>query len=283
MLLKSSKRVRSLFGVVTALAAQCAAFGEGVADPLAAQTQSQVNVSSSNAAQKSSLIAQATTGTASAEALEAAVGSTTVPTKKLKGELLITDSLWGNLILDLAYQRDPVLQKINKELNLLNLGTMGIIAGVAGGTLAQGIIALSVLNPPPPKSDSYLPGSIGVGMSGLTLVTFAGRSALTHTLTKKLRGRQLDLKHKVEGILAEIENSHGENPQAQIALTALIGPRATKEWLQLWRSSNQLASIKQPKVSVNSPAVDTPIEIKPIAKSVALSPAAMIITQRAAQ
>jgi hypothetical protein len=265
------------------MAFQCAAFGESVADPLARQTPSQVNVTTSHAAQGSSLIAQSTTGTASSEALEAAVGSTTVPTKKLKGELLITDSLWGNLILDLAYQRDPVLQKINKELNLLNLGTMGLIAGVAGGTLAQGVIALSVLNPPPPKSDSYLPGSIGVGMSGLTMVTLAGRSAITHTLTKKLRSRQLDLKHRVEGILTEIENSHGENPQAQIALNALIGPRATKEWLQLWRSSNQLASIKQPRMSANPPTVNAPVELKAVAKSVALSPAAMIITQHAAQ
>ena len=66
--------------------------------------------------------------------------------KNKRTSSLITDSLWGNLILEMAYQRDPEIKKIAKRLNLVNFGTMTAITGVAaGGTLAQGIIALSVL------------------------------------------------------------------------------------------------------------------------------------------
>jgi hypothetical protein len=156
--------------------------------------------------------------------------------------------------LDLAYQRDPKLKKYAKRLNLVNLGTIGAITGIAGGTLAQGIIALSVLNPPDPKSDSYLPGAIGIGFSGMTILTFAGRTVLNQVIAKSLRNRQLEIKHQVESILAKIEESHGENPEAQAQLIALIGERASNEWLQLWRSSNVIATVKQPKISVVTPS-----------------------------
>jgi hypothetical protein len=190
-------------------------------------------------------IAQA--GTAAEVADIAAVGA--VIGKKQKNEPLITDSLWGNLVLDMAYQRDAEIKKLVKRLNLVNLGTMGTIAAVAGGTLAQGIIALSVINPPPPQHDSYLPLGIGAGMSGLTLVAFAGRAALNHCLMTRMRNRQLVIKHKVETILAQFESSHGENAEAETELTGLIGKRAANEWAQLWRSSNMLASTKQPNIS----------------------------------
>ncbi len=192
------------------------------------------------------LIAQA--GTAAEVADIAAVGG--VLGKKQKNEPLITDSLWGNLILDMAYQRDAEIKKLMKQLNLVNIGTMGAISAIAAGTLAQGIITLATLNPPEPLHDSYLPGAIGIGMSGLTLVTFAGRAALNHALVKKMRKRQLAIKHQVEAILAQFESSHGENDEAKTELTALIGQRAAGEWTQLWRSSNVLAEVKQPNISL---------------------------------
>ena len=229
-----------------------------VGAPVGAQNQpdnlpSNQSPAASAESDRPTLIAQASPGVTAAEvAGVAAVGS--VATKKQKGELLLTDSLWGNLILDLAYQRDPELRKLAKRLNLVNLGTMGAITGIAGGTLAQGIIALSVLNPPDPKSDSYLPGALGVGFSGITILTFAGRTVLNQVIAKGLRKRQLEIKHQVESILAKIEDSHGENPQAQAQLISLIGERATNEWLQLWRSSNVIATVKQPKISVVTPS-----------------------------
>jgi hypothetical protein len=217
--------------------------------PASAQT-------TSDGSSRALLVAQASPATTASEVADlAAVGAITG--KKSKDELLLTDSLWGNLILDLAYQRDPKLRKLSKRMNLLNLGTMGAITGIAGGTLAQGVIALSVLNPPPPQSDSYLPSALGVGFTGLTIVAFAGRTVLNQVLVKSLRNRQLDIKHRVEAILTKMESSHGDNAEAQSELVALIGERASNEWLQLWRSSNAIATIKQPKISVTPSTVLT--------------------------
>lgn len=190
------------------------------------------------------LIAQA--GTAADVANIAAVGS--VVTKKQKYELLITDSLWGNLILDMAYQRDPQLRKLYKEFGIVNIGTMAAIAGIAGGTLAQGVVALATLNPRQ-GNDTYLPGAIGIGMSGLTIATFVGRAAINHHLAKCLRKRQLEIKHQVEAVLAHLEKEDGQGSDSKKELVSLIGERAANEWLQLWRSSNAVASLKLPHIS----------------------------------
>ncbi len=190
-------------------------------------------------------IAQATTGAEVANL--AAVDS--VVSKKPKNELLITDSLWGNLILDMAYQRDPQLRKIFKRFGLVNMGTMAAIAGIAGGTLAQGVIALATLNPAQ-GNDTYLPGAIGIGMSGLTIATFAGRAMINHHLAKCLRKRQLEIKHRVETVLAKLEQGEGQDNDSKKELVDLIGERATNEWLQLWRSANVIATMKQPNISI---------------------------------
>ncbi|PWT95136.1 MAG: hypothetical protein C5B53_11900 [Candidatus Melainabacteria bacterium] len=181
----------------------------------------------------------------------AAVGA--IAAKKQKRELLITDSLWGNLILDLAYQRDLQLKKLAKRLNLVNWGTTASVTGIAGGTLAQGIISLATLNPPEGKQDSYLPGAIGIGFAGMTLVTFTGRTVINQVLMRRMRNRQLEIKHQVEAILARFESSQGDNQGAKNELIELIGERAANEWVQLWRSSNVVASLKTPNVSL-SPA-----------------------------
>ena len=212
----------------------------------------------------SPVLAQLSPGLGAETADVAAVGALTG--KQAKGELLITDSLWGNLILDLAYQRDPQLRKYAKGMNLINMGTTAAVTGIAGGTLAQGIIALSVLNPPPPKSDSYLPGGIGTGFAGLTLVAFGARTAASYVLAQKLRNRQLAIKHKVESILKRIEDSQGENAEAHASLVVLIGERAANEWFQLWRSSNVLAVQAKPETVSAKPVnklTDIAVESKP--------------------
>lgn len=184
------------------------------------------------------------------EVADVAAAGAVVMKKQKKDEPLITDSLWGNLILDMAYQRDPKIKHIMKRLNLVNAATMGTIAAIAGGTLAQGIITLATLNPPDGRQDSYLPGAIGVGMSGLTLVAFTGRAAINHSLMQKMHERQLEIKHQVEAILAQFESSQGANEAAQLELQSLIGPKATNEWVQLWRSSNVLAQVKPANISL---------------------------------
>ncbi len=217
--------------------------------PLPCPTVNGKPVIDNGAETRTELIAQA--GTAANVADIAAVGS--VVTRKQKFELLITDSLWGNLILDMAYQRDPEIKKIYKRLGLVNIGTMAAVAGIAGGTLAQGVVALATLNPQQ-GNDSYLPGAIGIGMSGLTIATFVGRAAINHHLAKCLRKRQLEIKHQVESVLAQVEQENGAAPEIKKQLIALIGERATNEWLQLWTSSNAVASLKVNQVSSLSPS-----------------------------
>jgi hypothetical protein len=259
MLLKSHRRTAAIFGLFAVLSVQCPVRAQLAPDVYTPGVEKEnrpaikaEEFSAANqieATENASLIAQASGSTAGSDIANVALAGASLG-KKQKGELLITDSLWGNLILDLAYQRDPELRQIAKRLNLVNLGTMVAITGIAGGTLTQGIITLATLNPPPPKSDSYLPGGLGVGFAGLTLVTFAARTAINQVLAKQLRNRQLEIKHKVESILSRIESTQGEDPEARSDLIALVGQRATNEWLQLWRSSNVIASLKQPKVSL---------------------------------
>lgn len=161
--------------------------------------------------------------------------------KHRKDKSVLTDSLWGNLILELAYQRDPELQRIAKRSNLVGLGTLGAIGGIAGGTLAQGISALYVLNPSPGHNDSYTPLIIGTALSSVTLMVFAARILLNNKIVRQISNRQFAIKAHVEAILAHMEASGAKCDAAKRELTGLIGERACREWVDLYRSSHQLA------------------------------------------
>ncbi|HEY9712174.1 MAG TPA: hypothetical protein V6C72_01815, partial [Chroococcales cyanobacterium] len=76
--------------------------------------------------EKPILIAQQSCASCGAEISTLAVGGDMLSSKK-KNKALMTDSLWGNLILELAYQRDKELQKIAKHLGLVGLGTNAAI------------------------------------------------------------------------------------------------------------------------------------------------------------
>jgi hypothetical protein len=141
----------------------------------------------------------------------------------------------------MAYQRDKELGKLARRMGIVNLATMGSISGIAGGTLAQGLVALGTLNPPPGIEDSYVPGAIGVALSSATILTFVARMYFGHKLQKQVRDRQLAIKHSVETILNHLELSNTNCADAQKQLKEMIGERACGEWLQLWRSSHQLA------------------------------------------
>ena len=82
----------------------------------------------------------------------------------------------------------------------------------------------AMLNPQQ-GNDTYLPGSIGIAMSGLTIATFAGRAIINHHLTKCLRNRQLEIKHKVEAVLARLEEDNGRGTDSKNELVDLIGER----------------------------------------------------------
>jgi len=173
---------------------------------------------------------------------------------------VLTDSLWGNLILELAYERDPELRKFAKRGKLINLGTTSAVMGIAAGTLAQGITALCVINPPPGKPDSYAPLNVGVALSGATMLVMSGRLYMGHKLAVAIQKKQFYLRDQVQSILAHMESSQGNCEVARGQLKNLIGSRACNEWVQLWQSSHKLAINPDRQISLNTPLKDRMVE-----------------------
>jgi len=169
-----------------------------------------------------------------------------------KNKSFLTDSLWGNLILELAYDRDPELSKLAKRARLMNFGTAASVFGIAGGTLAQGISALYVLNPPDGVKDSYAPLNVGVALSGATMLVMAARLLAGHQLAKHIGQRQIQIRDRVQAILAHLESSQGHCASARTQLQDLIGERACNEWIQLWQSSHQLADANGRRISLRT-------------------------------
>jgi hypothetical protein len=166
-----------------------------------------------------------------------------------KGGSTLSDSIWGNIILKIAYDRDPELRKYRKRLRLGDNVTTGALFGVAGGTLAQTITSTATLNPPDGLLDSYAPGIIGLSLDVAAGVTFGGRALLDHGFKKAMRARQLAVKNQVEKILVHLENSETKCPDAQSDLGKIIGDRAAAECIQLWQSSHELAEAEPRKVT----------------------------------
>jgi hypothetical protein len=164
---------------------------------------------------------------------------------------ILTESIWGSIILKMAFQRDPQLQKLRKHTRTLAAITGTSISGAVGGTFAQNIVSLGTLNPPDGQSDSYLPGSIGLGMSGLVNVAFDGSLLLNWRLRHKMVARQEVIQARVETILKHLEFSEANCPEAKHDLTELIGERAAQDCMKLWHSShNSVASkVDQKQVS----------------------------------
>ncbi|GEM_PF-1829447 len=231
MLRKTPSRLVGLAAVCAVILAGCPPFASGAAR-------------SSQADKSPVLIADACSSCGAELAPVAAVGA--IVARKSEDRSLLTDSLWGNLILEMAYQRDKQLARLTRGMNFVNLGTMGMISGIAGGTLAQGILGLTTLNPPPGIQDSYVPGSIGLALSGATIATFAARAGFGYSVKRRIQKRQMELKHEVERVLAHLERSQAGCPEARRRLRDLIGERACNEWLQLWRSSHQVAMKSPP-------------------------------------
>lgn len=161
---------------------------------------------------------------------------------------LLTESIWGNIILKMAYRRDPELQRMAKKLNLNNNASTAAFVGIAGGTLGQNVASMYSLNPPDGHEDSYGPGCVGLALDAVTNITFGARTVVGHHYRKMMKARQLEVRQRVERLVEHLEYSKTDCSEAQAELATLIGERASKECLQLWHSSH-LAS---------SPAVETP-------------------------
>ncbi len=171
-------------------------------------------------------------------------------TIKRRDKSLLTDSIWGNLILEMAYQRDKEIEKLAKRLGITNVATMAGLLAISGGTIAQGITAIGTLNPATGHLDSYAPGIIGLSLGSATLLTFGTRIYFGHKYGKKMKARQLAIKSEIEEILHHLEYSEAKCPDMHKQLAALIGDRASGEFLQLWQSSHQLASTNNNTVSM---------------------------------
>ena len=152
----------------------------------------------------------------------------------------LSDSLWGNIILKMAYQRDPQLQKLMRSVKRVNAITSGSVTTAIGGTTAQNILSLATLNQDQ-GNDSYLPGALGLGMSGLINITLDGSILINWRLKKKIRVRQLIVKQKVETIVNHLEFSRTSCPEAQGDLSEMIGERAANDCIKLWQSSHMAA------------------------------------------
>ncbi len=167
-------------------------------------------------------------------------------------EAEVTDSLWGNLILSMAYRRDPELKQWIKKMGVSNNLFLASIAGVSGLGLAQSITGLATLN----QSESggghheehehggggghrehLAPSIMGVAGSAATLVSIGAHVYFEQRYKKKIKARQQVLNHEVLHILEALES--GANQElVQPKLVNLIGQRATGEFMQLWRSAH---------------------------------------------
>jgi hypothetical protein len=166
----------------------------------------------------------------------------------------LTESIWGNIILKLAYQRDPELQKLAKKLNISNIASINSLACIAGGTVGQNVASMACLNPPSGIEDSYAPGTVGLALNTVTNIVFAGRTVANYGYHKKMKERQLVIRQRVVRLLDHLEYSKTDCNEAQSELATLIGDRASKECLQLWQSSHLATT--EPGANPANPVTD---------------------------
>ncbi|WP_303673727.1 hypothetical protein [Vampirovibrio chlorellavorus] len=159
----------------------------------------------------------------------------------------VTDSLWGNLLLSMAYRRDAELKHLVKKMGVSNNLFLASIAGVSGLGLAQSVTGLATLYRAEGGSHDEHGGSghreskgasiMGVVGSGVTLLSIGTHVYLEHRYKKQIKARQQIINHQVLHVLEDLES--GVNTElVQPQLVSLVGGRATGEFLQLWRAAH---------------------------------------------
>lgn len=163
-----------------------------------------------------------------------------------------SDSLWGNLLLSMAYQRDPEIMRLAKKLGRVNTLTLLSVAGVSGLGLAQSIVAYNDIKPQSidvteahhaggedhvhiPAS-SKAPATMGIIGSSATIATLGLRAILNKRYCGRLEKRQLVIRQQVEDLLSRLD-ADGQTPGVEQELAGLVGPRASREFIQLWQAS----------------------------------------------
>jgi len=163
-------------------------------------------------------------------------------THNTESQSLLSNSIWGNMILKMAYDRDPELEKLRGLTKGVNVGTASTLAAAAAGTLPQGTVAIATLNPPDGIPDSYAPGIVGLALIGATNIAFWTRFGLNAGLRRKIRARQLVIRQRVESILHHLEVSATNCSEARKELAEIVGEKAASECIDLWTSSHAVAS-----------------------------------------
>lgn len=164
---------------------------------------------------------------------------------------VMSTSLWGNMLLSMAYPMDPELQRLVSKMGRVNALTLLSITGVSGLGLAQSVYALNQNKPQhldveehggdhgtvTVPADSRVPATLGIVGSGVTLATLGLNAVLSKHYSRKLTQRQLIIKEKVDRILIQLK-AQETNAQTRQDLVTLVGEEATDEFLQLWQATH---------------------------------------------
>ena len=191
-------------------------------------------------------------GTGSAGVLGGA-GATSQLATTLQGGVVLQsthDSLFGNWLLSMAYQRDDYLQKLAKRLGFVNTLTMLSLAGVTGLGLAQSIHSYRSLQPEtidvteahgPGGSDhvhipaeSRGPALMGIIGAGVTVTALGTRAVLNSYYKRKIIHRQEVIETQMNDILTRLGNRESSDT-LQPELATLVGDQASREFLTLWQ------------------------------------------------
>lgn len=181
---------------------------------------------------------------------------------RAKTKSLLSDSIWGRMILGLAYYHDPELQKLGYRQRVVGVTYRTILSAAGAATLPQNIVSLDTLYDSP---DSYAPLIIGLCLEGPTVVSTYCKMIINAGLRHKIKARQAVVRGEVEAILYHLEHSQWGCPEAQKQLTGLIGEKAAEEVVTLWQTSHALASNGE---DGTSPKAELPAADQTISKQV---------------
>jgi hypothetical protein len=163
----------------------------------------------------------------------------------LKGRI-DSDSLWGNLLLDMVYQRDPVLKELARRKKRIDPVTAVAVTGILGLNTAIGAYTISrgwARTPPLPNRAGgrhrfVIPGSMTMAAGILSALTLGGLVAWFGIYNRKIRARQVVLRESVDALLDRL-NQEGETPEIREAFATLVGDRAADEFLQLFKATRR--------------------------------------------
>ncbi len=156
-------------------------------------------------------------------------GTTSIPLSErivteARNSTTLLNSPQGFFLLQVAYENDQQLQKLDKNHRFMHCATS---TGELGG------LTMDLMHH---ITDSTAAGVIGAG-SGLAIWVIS--TGLNHVYNKRIHNRQIAIRSQLETILARLDN--GEPSRSISAhLETLVGADTARAFLQLWESSPRL-------------------------------------------